>query len=533
MHTSSSENKSLDLQSGQAEVVRFLMSPESYPEDIETVERIDTHGAIVFLAGSKVYKLKRALRLPYLDFSTVEKRAAACRNELERNTAAATDIYIDAIPVTREADGSLKIEGQGEPVDWLVLMNRFEQADLLANMAAANAIDMSLMDPLAETIAAYHARARKCLDSDGDEIAARVITQIVTALSQATDILGLRETQQLAAGLVEQLNRHSRLLKTRSKSGLVRLCHGDLHLRNIVLNEGQPELFDALEFDNRLATTDILYDLAFLLMDLWHRNLKSQANRCFNTYVSSAMPAAELSGLSLVPLFMAMRAAIRAVVAIDKANVARSEADESAIEEACAYAALAKGLLKTSKPVLVAVGGYSGTGKSTLAAAMAPGLGHVPGALHLRSDVERKRMMRSPVLKKLPRQAYTSEVSQNVYRRLCNRAENALKAGHSVIVDAVFLEPVHRRWIEQVAARSGCGFLGLWLDADQDLLIQRVTDRRFDASDADGDVVRRQLIAGRRTTGWYSIDAGGTRASAVAQANQAVMIQLGRIVYSN
>ena len=530
MPISRSENGSIDLQSGQAEVVNFLLNPQSYPDAVETVERIDTHGAIVFLAGSKVYKLKRAVRLPYLDFSTIDKRAAACRNELKRNALAATGIYIDVVPITRENDRALKIGGQSEPVDWVVVMNRFQQDDLLANMATANTVDVSMMDPLAETIAAYHARAQQCLDCDGDDIAARVITQLVTTLSHETDTFGLDETQKFSAGLVHQINHHSRLLKTRSKLGFVRLCHGDLHLRNIVLNDGKPELFDALEFNDKLATTDVLYDLAFLLMDLWHRNLKSHANRCFNSYVSSGMQAAELSGISLLPLFMAMRAAIRAVVSVDKMTVASDEGDDVAQAEARAYFSLANDLLRTSKPVLVAVGGCSGTGKSTLAASMAPALGHAPGALHLRSDVERKRMMRAPVHKKLPRQAYTSEFSQNVYRRLCSRAEQALRAGHTVIVDAVFLEPIHRRWVEQVAARCGCSFLGLWLEADQNLLIERVTQRQFDASDADGDIVRRQVTGGSRNTCWSHIDASGTRASAIAQANQAVMMHLGRIV---
>ncbi|MEM6498350.1 MAG: phosphotransferase, partial [Pseudomonadota bacterium] len=312
---------SVDLQAGQAEVVSFLSNASNYPEGVEVVDRIETHGAIVFLAGSRVYKLKRAIRLPYLDFSTLDKREAACHNELTRNATASQEIYIGVVPVTRESDQALKIEGVGEPVEWLVVMNRFEQADLFDNIAGRNKLDVALMDPLAEEIASYHEHARQVLDYDGDEIIARVINQIATSASYAADTFGLKETQQLSLGLVQQLTRHTKLLRMRSKSAKVRLCHGDLHLRNIVLQNDQPCLFDALEFDDALATTDVLYDLAFLLMDLWHRDLKTHANRCFNTFASRSMQANELSGLALMPLFMSVRAAIRALVAVDKLAV--------------------------------------------------------------------------------------------------------------------------------------------------------------------------------------------------------------------
>lgn len=522
-----------DQQAAQAHVVQFLLQSTSYPDAVDGVERIDTHGAIVFLAGDKVYKLKRAVRLPYLDFSTVDQRHAACRNELERNAAAAPEIYIDVVPVTRDADDRLAIAGQGEPVDWLVEMNRFEQSDLLDNLAVGGNLDVALMDPLAETIADYHARARQVLDCDGEEITARVVSQVSGALTQASDHFGLPETQALSDSLADHLKQHSGLLKDRARAGFVRLCHGDLHLRNIVLSNGEPRLFDALEFDDTLATTDVLYDLAFLLMDLWHRDLKEHANRCLNTYVSRSIATNDLAGVALLPLFMSVRAAIRTMVTIDKIMVSDQAPDPAVLQEANEYFALARELITTSQPVLIAVGGCSGTGKTTLAGALAPAIGHAPGAIHLRSDVERKRMLRVPVLDKLPRHAYTSEASQNVYRRLCSRAEQALQAGHSVVVDAVFLDPLHRQWIEQTAARCGCEFLGLWLDADPDQMIDRVNKRRFDASDADGDVVRQQLKSHSRSETWSVIDARGSPETARAEASDVIADHLGPAVKSD
>ena len=199
--TSPSDLGHLDLQSEQVEIVEFLSKPSSYVETVDAVGRIDTHTAIVFLAGRKVYKLKRAVRLPYLDFSTLEKRAAACRNEFDRNRTASSEI-------------SLKIDGQGEPVEWLVVMNRFEQAAVLDNMAVCKELDIGLMDPLAERIADYHARARQVFDYDGECIVSRVVTQIVNATSQAADKFELCEVQALSTRLTTELNRQSKLLRS-------------------------------------------------------------------------------------------------------------------------------------------------------------------------------------------------------------------------------------------------------------------------------------------------------------------------------
>ncbi|MEO1608157.1 MAG: AAA family ATPase [Pseudomonadota bacterium] len=523
----------------QPEVIAFLGNPESYSHATGEVQRIETHGALIFLAGPNAYKLKRAVRLPYLDFSTIAKREAACRNELKRNRHTAPDIYIDIVPVTREADGSLAIDGGGEAVDWLIVMNRFDQTQLFDNLAVQNRLDISVAEALADCIANYHAHAAQHPDSDGYEIVAQIITQIVSACN-AAEKSGMQSATDLPGRMIVALNQKSWLLKARSKAGYVRLGHGDLHLRNIVLHNGKPTLFDAIEFDDALATIDVLYDLAFLLMDFWHRGLKAQANRCFNEYVSISMSAEALDGLALMPLFMALRASIRAMVAIDKLKVVSKPTADTELDcaEAQDYFALATQFLNTSDPVLIAVGGLSGTGKTTLAAALAPRLGDAPGALHLRSDVERKRMYNANPLERLPSHAYSSTASHCVYRRLCDRADHALQAGHSVIVDAVFLEPMYQHWIEQVARRAHCKFLGLWLEADRDQLIERVTARTHDASDATADVVRTQLNANDRfaecqSGGWPSIDTRGSRQDAVSRAERVISEQLDRALLSD
>ena len=388
----------------QSAVIAFLSNPSQYGHEVDKVERIDTHGAIVFLAGTHAYKLKRAVKLPYMDFSTREKRAAACQNEIRRNAAAAPGIYVDAAPIVGNAAGVLSFGGQGTPVDWVVIMNRFAEDGVFENLALKNELKLEYMAPLAKTIAAYHALAQPRLEVDGDEIMARVITQLIQAFHQAVAVFGEQQVRAFSRAIVNALNAHSGLLKARARSGQIRLCHGDLHLRNIVLHNNRPTLFDAIEFDDSLATIDVLYDIAFLLMDLWHRGLRVHANAVFNTYVSESLTTGDLAGLAALPVFLATRAGVRVAVAVDRANVA-GQAD--ALQQANAYFELAMQFLAPSAPRLVAVGGYSGTGKSTLAAALAPHFMPCPGALHLRSDVERKRLFGIDPLERLPRQAYS------------------------------------------------------------------------------------------------------------------------------
>jgi hypothetical protein len=294
----------------------------------------------------------------------------------------------------------------------------------------------------------------------------------------------------------------------------VRHCHGDLHLGNIVLLDGQPVLFDCLEFDEALATTDTFYDLAFLLMDLIHRDLGGLAQRLLNGYLDATW---DDSGTALLPLFLSCRATIRAKVA---GFAARSEAGdaESEIAEARAYLELAKRFLAPPPARLVAIGGISGTGKSTLARALAPRLGAAPGAVVLRSDVIRKKLFGAAPSDRLGPEAYREEVSVKVYDILASRAETLLKAGHCAIVDAVFLDGRDRTKIEQVAAKAGVPFQGLWLAAPAEVLMARVRSRKGDASDADAAVLRAQLEVDPGPLTWSTVDAGASPDTVTASA---------------
>jgi predicted kinase len=289
----------------------------------------------------------------------------------------------------------------------------------------------------------------------------------------------------------------------RSRDGFVRHCHGDLHLRNIFLDNGVPHLFDAIEFDDRLARIDVHYDLAFLLMDLWHRDLRDVANRVLGRYL---LRTGDFAGLALMPLYLSLRAGIRAHVAATTAGSASEP--QLLLAEARQYLALADDLLVPRPPVLIGVGGVSGTGKSTFAAALAPHLGPVPGAVCLRSDELRKIMLGAEPEQPLGPEGYTSDVSDRVYFELRNRSAVALRSGAAAIADAVHGHAESRAELEAVADRAGVPFVGFWLDAPVELLERRLETRRGDASDADAAVMHDQLISDMGQIAWHRLPAG-------------------------
>jgi predicted kinase len=284
-----------------------------------------------------------------------------------------------------------------------------------------------------------------------------------------------------------------------------------------VLIDDKPVLFDAIEFDDRIATGDVLYDLAFLLMDLVERELRPAANIVFNRYLIETQRVHDLDALVALPLFMSVRAAIRAKVTAARRR--HSNAREKLSERARSYADLARELLKPAKAKLVAVGGLSGTGKSLLARTLAPEIVPIPGAVVLRSDIERKAMFGVAETEMLPKSAYTAEATAKVYATLTAKARRVVAAGHSVIVDAVFAQPGERTDIAKVA--DSADFAGLFLTADLQSRLERVGARSGDASDAKAAVVQDQENFKLGRINWASVDASGTPEETLIRAKVA------------
>jgi aminoglycoside phosphotransferase family enzyme/predicted kinase len=489
-------------------VLEFLGMPKAYPSPPATVECIETHASVVFLAGSFAYKVKRAVKYPFLDFSTLAKRQAACLNELRVNARTAPQLYLEVVPITLDKGGAFRLGGEGEAVEWVLRMRRFDQAMLYDRMASEGRLDLASMPRLAAVIQAFHASADRVLSP---ERAVRPLVEVLrdneVEFAADADVLPSGPAIDLARASRDRLATLAPLLEARARGGCLRHCHGDLHLRNIVEIDGAPVLFDAIEFDDRLATIDVLYDLAFLLMDLGKRGLAAHANAVLNAYLEAEGGTGNLLGLTALPLFLAMRATIRAKVEMLRARMAAGSQAEAARDEARAYFSLAQEFLAPTAPRLVAVGGLSGTGKSAVSRAIAPRLGAFPGAVIVRSDVERKRLFGVAPEERLPARAYAPEVSDQVYAMSRKRAMLALLGGQAVIVDAVQAKPEEREALAGLAAKLGVAFRGLWLEAPAKLLRERVAARRGDVSDATPSVVDEQLGYDIGAQGFTVIDA--------------------------
>lgn len=325
-----------------------------------------------------------------------------------------------------------------------------------------------------------------------------------------------RVTERARAAVAQ----HRHLLDARRAEGFVRECHGDLHLRNIVVLDGQPTLFDGVEFNPALSCVDVLYDLAFLLMDLWQHGLPRHAHTVLNEYLSATH---DFAGLALLPVFLSCRAAVRAKVAATAARL-QPDAAERARQEALAreYLVIADHLLRPAPACGVAVGGLSGSGKSTLAYDLAPLLGPVPGAVVVRNDVVRKELAGVDPLTRLGPEHYTPEASARVYAAVADRAAVVWRAGHTAVVDGVFVRPDDREAIEHAAASAGVPFVGVWLDAPTDVLLERARLRRNDVSDADDAVVRAQLARQPGAVTWEHVDASGTPEAVLLAATAAI-----------
>ena len=483
-----------EAQFDQAKVLDFMASPETYDSAPTRVGRIETHASIVFLAGNRAYKVKRAVKYPFLDFSTLERRRRACLHELALNWRTAPQLYLEVIPVTLGNDGKIHLGGPGRAVEWVVVMRRFEQADLFDRMAEEGRLLLALMPRLARTIAAFHQSANRFLAPQESVSAFRaVLKDNEEAFASPVDEIPREVVAEVHRLSREALDSLDPLLKARALGGYVRHCHGDLHLRNIVEFDGEPVLFDAIEFDDTIATIDILYDLAFLLMDLGARGLPTHANALLNAYLDASGDTGNLLGLRALPLFLSVRAMVRAKVESLRAGLSGEAVRAEAGRHAASYVALARGYLEPRQPRLVAIGGLSGSGKSSVARALAPHLGCFPGALHVRSDRERKRLFGLGAEERLPESSYRAGVSDIVYGMCRKRALMALKGGQAVIVDAVHAKAEEREAIAECAARAGVAFTGIWLDARPEAMRGRITSRTADISDATPAILEQQL----------------------------------------
>ncbi len=460
---------------------------------------IETHISYVLLAGGQAWKIKKAVNLGFLDFSTLQRREFFCREELRLNRRTAPSLYLDVLPVTGTPTQPT-IGGNGPLVDWVLHMRAFEQAGLWDRMARAGMLRVEHIDAGIDALYALHRDAAVASPDDPVGQAAQVRAPLLDSLAALPAMCAappdLALLESLTAWEAEAFASLQAAFGERARTGWVRECHGDLHLGNITQFEGRTLLFDCLEFSAALRWTDVMSDLAFVTMDLQAHGLPRRAQRWINAHVERSGDA---DGLRVLRYYQVHRALVRAKVAVlrDAQRAARGEAHADTQRSARHYLDVAQGFTRWRKPVLMITHGLSGSGKTTLT----QGLLEQCGAIRFRADVERKRLFGLDALARsdatMKPRLYGPAATQATYERLMLLAATTLQSGWSVILDATFLLAELRRQARALAERMDVAWLILDFQAGESLLRQRVHDRSGrggDASEADLSVLEQQLV---------------------------------------
>jgi len=484
------------MQESKNALVKAMQQEDFYPHAVEKINMLQTHAAWIFLTGKFAYKLKKPVNFGFLDFSTLRKRQYFCHEELRLNQRLAADLYLEVLPISKDASGCFQLGSQDNICDYCLKMIQFCQSDLLGERLQKDQFDPAWMDTLAANIASFHAQSgaspaahrygqknilQQHIDASLD-VAARYTGRIIDALTLQT----LRQRSQ------EQIEQHTALFSERIAAGHIRDCHGDLHLGNIALFDGQPLIFDCIEFNTEYRIIDTLNDAAFLVMDCQARNHSDLAFRFLSRYLEFS---GDYAGVPLLPIFLAYRASVRGKVACLLAEDSGIEEDErlKKLDEAAHYFALAGEYLENKTAHLFVIGGLSGSGKSHLAL---KGCG-VEGAIIIRSDATRKR-----IAKKHPNAPlYGEKMTALTYQYMFKAAKLLLEAGFSVILDATFLHREFRKQAHEIAARASANHSLLWLDVAEETLRRNIARRNAsgtDISDADLSILQRQLATYQR-----------------------------------
>jgi len=471
-------------------LIDAMLQPDFYPHPVRQIQMLQTHISWVFLTGKYAYKLKKPLDLGFLDFTSLEKRRIFCEQELHLNRRLAPAIYLEVLPISRT--GSTYQLGNANHIeDYCLKMLQFSQDDLLDRKLDSGNFNPVWMDALAKDIARFHATAAtsRAIQKFGDPHFLR--EHIMANLAVAEMHIGTRiDNRQLA--VIKQfcenfLHKHANDIAARQQGGYIRDCHGDLHLKNMALFQGQPMVFDCIEFNDEFRMIDTMNDVAFLVMDCDARTRSDLGLRFLSRYLEFS---GDYAGLALLPLYLSYRSGVRGKVACLLSDDHGIDAGEKHLQqiEAERYFNLAASYASSAQPRLFAIGGLSGSGKSHLAL-LACG---IERAIVIRSDATRKRIAKDHGRIDL----YGPEMNIRTYEAMFKAAKTTLAAGLSVILDATFLRLEDRKRIRQLAESENIASRTIWLDVDESSLRKHIKRRMRtgkDASDADLHVLDMQL----------------------------------------
>ena len=479
-------------QTKQSELVASLLKPRAYPHPVATLELIETHISWVILTGTYAYKIKKSVKLHFLDFSTLQLRRHYCEEELRLNRRMAPQLYLDVVPICG-SEKNPQVGSEGRAIEYALKMHQFPQSAQLDKQLDAGLLNKNDMRDLAETIAAYHQDAI-ALDFCGEQDAVRQIsTSQLDNFPPIRSVTDLKTTHHVQEWTAQSLRDLERTLIDRHKNGFVRECHGDLHLANLVRLSSGIVAYDCVEFSAALRNIDVISDVAFLAMDLVACARQDLAEIFVNRYLERT---GDYSGMSVFGLYFVYHSMIRAKIAAVRSGQ-RHEAEGQAeyIRQLKHYLAVAIRWIRRPLPVLVGMHGLSGSGKTWLATQL---MSELP-AVRVRSDIERKRLLElaetASSESRPGRGAYTARAKANVYEFMMEIIDGLLAAAFNVIADASFLMYTDRQMLEALADRRDAALVWIDVRADNDVLVRRLRHRtvtRDDASEAGTAVLDYQ-----------------------------------------
>ncbi len=487
------------------EINKQLLRASSYPHVVGQVKHIETHISHVFLAGKFAYKIKKPLNLGFLDFSTLKKRQYFCQEELRLNSRLAKDIYIDVVPIVSNNGRVYVLDDSTKDlknvVEYAVRMHRFDtsmELDQLLEQDKNKIWKDEWIDTISQQVANFHLHTTPATPDSNYGKVESIFAFTLENFSQIKQYLSNSSTIKTVNLLQQWIQTHSeplsKIIKLRRIKGLVRECHGDMHLANMVYWNKKVQIFDGIEFNEKLRWIDVISEIAFLIMDLESREKSHLAWRFLNRYL---LATGDYSGLELLNFYRIYRACVRAKVsAIRYQQFTDSKQQDNILSQANHYLNLAKSYTESHQTYIVMLHGLSGSGKSTLSATLAQYL----QAIHIQSDVERKRLFGifSSIEKidTINTDMYSAKASSATYKRLLKLATLIVESGFPVIVDATFLMQEQRQMFYQIFDKNNIPIVVVNLQADEDKLYSRVTKRsqqKNSISDADLSVLKRQI----------------------------------------
>ncbi|MEJ2346073.1 MAG: AAA family ATPase [Gammaproteobacteria bacterium] len=479
----------------QTRLIEALHNPDRFPHPCTDFQLIETHISWVILCGPYAYKIKKAVNLGFLDFSTLERRRHFCEEELRLNRRLAPQLYLQVVHFSGSPDAP-QLGGPGKPVEYAVKMARFSQQDLLARMAREHRLQALHIDHMIEQIAAFHKRIPAAAADSGYGTPEAVARPVEENFAQIRERTGnpeqLRVLEAVEQWSREEQQRRSAVFAERREHGFVRECHGDLHLGNMAWVGQELLIFDGIEFNPSLYWIDVMSEAAFLCMDLEDRGYAPFAYRFLNGYLEHT---GDYAGLTVCRYYLAYRAMVRAKVAGIRMQQEPAPERNREADELRGYLDLALSYVRPRRPLLLITHGLSASGKSTLSAPLAERL----PAIRVRSDRERQRLYGSSdedAAGVVEGGIYTPKATEQTYGRLLRLAEAILQAGFSVIVDAAFLKAEQRAPFRRLAARLRTPFRIIHFDAPVEVLRRRIRQRQAaggDISEADVQVLEHQI----------------------------------------